>query len=489
MNLIRIMNYQILKAISFWCFLFRDAGADFVAVSNIEPVLGRGYSTGSGVQYGTCIKPQNFTTPAIDYSYFFTEISNAQSVEEGLSGKISETLSLSYLIEQISEDRAGGNDLQHVVALLMFEHDGISFTEENLTLQPDAKALLESFNSAPSASYNEGLIAFFSMCGPGYIRSIKKVAELAILFAYPTKNGMSSADYNNAIITDTESAVSLVAGSPIDDGQPLMLTDMWDYGMWMGIRLRAIGLTPATWNSGFMLKMTQDGLVGTMRHAFESMRQPGAGVAVGIEVVPWTSEGLFNNEVNHFDMGLLDRYYLLANAEFLSTINDVMDKKLKLVSMAGSCLIEASRISGTKQAKLVRNWKNHHVPTDGSYGCRSNIVALDEVDLTYISAQRLLHLLSPTTYETTDPSMWITNYYSNCIKELATCDSSEYKNQKFIKNLWSDIGACDITSCLNVDSVWANSGCTISAANTGLALARRLVESYCPLTLTNLSCN
>mmetsp|Transcript_23154 Transcript_23154/g.52909 ORF Transcript_23154/g.52909 Transcript_23154/m.52909 type:complete len:465 (-) Transcript_23154:255-1649(-) len=464
------MIFLVLKAVPFFLLILQNVEAKFVEVTGFEPVLGRGYSTSTGKQFGSCIRPQSYNTPIIDYSYFWAEIDSATSAEDGLSGKMSTTKSLGYLIEEISADRKGGISLQHIILVLMFEHNGLTFTDENVSLKTDV---------ASWATDNDKLFDFFTVCGPGYIRTIKKVAELAVIFAYPTEFGEWSPDYNNAIITDTESAINMADNVGGYDEGPFRLTDMWQYAWDLRIRMRAIGMNMPE-DSGYMLDMTMNGLPVSMLHAFKAMRDDGAGVVAGIDVVPWTDHLSSLHSFSTFEA-----HTLSLNAEFLSSLNDVLKKKTALAETAMRCKIEVSREYLSSGQTLLGNRQITAHSLAGSYTCETAAAtAISANDLLFMNVNRLNDLFKGviiTTYMARLQS-YITHVYQSCTTAL--------KND-FTDRIWFDIPECNNMECLRVDSdASENAGVvTCIQEETETVNFIKLVESFCPIILTSLSCS
>jgi len=481
------MKHRILGGLTALFIVFHNADGKFMRVTGVEPELGRGYSISSNVQYPSCQTFASKTAPAMNYDFYWIKpATNTEAdVNSALSNsKAATSMSLDWLIEELNFDKVKGCCTQHIILILAFEQRGISYDEAAVTMKPQSLALL-------TTQLKKDLITFFQSCGPGYVRSIQKSAELAVLFAYPTMDNVNTPGFYGSIITDVESAASQMGSTDSPDDISALLVDKFTNEGNLRIRINAIGLAPSGYNTGFMLENTIPGLIITMRHAFESMRQDLSGKVTGVEVVPWTdhptfrknlSSDLLNNQVP--SSLFLYEYFLSTNAEFIASIGEVMKKKLDDLNVLMRCQREASSLAAYNANRIITNSQQVGVGTNGVHNCQTGNVTLTDAgteitaeDKKYMHVGRLNLFLNNgfTGQYTNNLKSWIDGFYSPCMNGLETDLGTK---------MYTSIAACNKIGCLRHDFQY-DSDCSVDAESTNYLL---LLKSYCPVSLTTMTC-
>jgi len=147
---------------------------------DITPVLGRGYSVATGSLQSSCLIVNERTKPSYDFDYFFTEIRSSTDTTDRSTW--SEQIKLSYGYQwvkgTVDRDRKSQSESRtqtykhYIIATMRTERYYSSIDEIHAELSDDARDLLQS------GQY----ISFFQACGPNYIRSINRAAEITAIF-------------------------------------------------------------------------------------------------------------------------------------------------------------------------------------------------------------------------------------------------------------------------------------------------------------------
>jgi len=238
---------------------------------DITPALGRGYSLTSYDVLSTCLQFDEKTEPTYNYDYEMLEFtSNGEQLAAG-SASMKESVSWAFIKGTISKSVSSNKEQEkHFVSTRMAtERYYSSIDEKTATLMPDALALIQRGD----------LIGFFQACGSGYIRSIRRTAELAAVFEYSS----SSATLAKEMAAELTGA-SASSNSTGSDSKKK-------------ITIKGFGLGLNTKGSDTLVAKTLDEYHAAVKYAFRSMQDPSVGMVHGVEVLSWMNNLQFQNAV------------------------------------------------------------------------------------------------------------------------------------------------------------------------------------------------
>eukprot|EP00587_Corethron_hystrix_P004408 CAMPEP_0113325632 /NCGR_PEP_ID=MMETSP0010_2-20120614/17902_1 /TAXON_ID=216773 ORGANISM="Corethron hystrix, Strain 308" /NCGR_SAMPLE_ID=MMETSP0010_2 /ASSEMBLY_ACC=CAM_ASM_000155 /LENGTH=382 /DNA_ID=CAMNT_0000185531 /DNA_START=487 /DNA_END=1633 /DNA_ORIENTATION=- /assembly_acc=CAM_ASM_000155 len=369
-----------------------------------------------------------FSIADFDFDYYWTSLSSTTGTNDDLSStKISSSLAYNWLRQEISGDKAydeaNNAFTQQLIFTLSFEQIGVTNDEAGTTLKDEAKAVLQRGN----------LMSFFSACGPGYIRSVKKSAELAVIFSWPTLDEQNISGFFGSLMTDIESAVQDNAETDIaEDGLSgdygALLVDKYSIENWLTIRMTVIGIAPSGYSTGDMTALTIRGVLSISKHVFEYMSDDAAGTTTGVEVVPWTENPDFRKEMIDLNLNLspIAEYYMMANAEFICGLDEVARKWADTFEKIMKCKRGLAVEFTSNQNVLLSNQLDYYIDPSGAYTCAATSTAFNDGteikdnDLKFIHVQRLKDFLSNTftTNYIASYQLWVTHYYTPCVNKL-----------------------------------------------------------------------
>ena len=149
---------------------------------DITPALGRGYSLTSYDVLSTCLQFDEKTEPTYNYDYQMTETNSDGTHVADVDATLKASISFGFISAQISmkvKSHTESTRKSHFISTRMAtERYYSSIDDTTASLTPDALALVERGD----------LIGFFQACGSGYIRSIRRTAELAGVFEFSSSS-------------------------------------------------------------------------------------------------------------------------------------------------------------------------------------------------------------------------------------------------------------------------------------------------------------
>jgi len=256
---------------------------------DITPVLGRGYSMATGNLHSSCMVVQETTVPSYDYDYYFTEIksSDQKSFNLAMSGKIKTSFGFFWARKTIEasfdlQSKSKRTEKTHsIIATMRTERYYSSVDETNSFLSNDAEDLLN----------NNEYISFMQACGPNYIRSVRRAAEITAIFTYTSTEKQSNTKFSN----DIKGAVSGFMGAGGSSGSFSSDTEINRNSLStkLDIKLRAYGLGLNLEGANSMVVQTMDEYKAVMDFAFKSMQQRDVGMVHGLEIVAWVDNPSF----------------------------------------------------------------------------------------------------------------------------------------------------------------------------------------------------
>jgi hypothetical protein len=139
------------------------------------------------------------------------------------------------------------------------------------------------------------VVSFYQACGSGYIRSIRRTAEVTAIF----KIDSSTEETAKSLAGSIGAGISGVAS--VDVGFKTNSTS-FQKNEKIEIKIKAFGLGLNMEGADTMVARNQDDYMKAMNFAFKSMQNQNVGMIRGIEVVPWMDNLQFQNALNFKDV-------------------------------------------------------------------------------------------------------------------------------------------------------------------------------------------
>mmetsp|Transcript_29491 Transcript_29491/g.67845 ORF Transcript_29491/g.67845 Transcript_29491/m.67845 type:complete len:546 (-) Transcript_29491:160-1797(-) len=271
-----------------------------VQKKNPSPVIGRGYSTTTGQFYSSCIDVTTALDSTADWDIFFTEYTGYWDVQTALEGKIRDTISYGLVRQRIEEKvpavGASHNGHWNSQALHVFVATmAVDRYFENIENDGDAGFKDEIFDLLEWGNYVE----FFVTCGPSYIEAVRKSSEFSSIFYYYSGQRVASPTFAYGM-------KKRLLGSQEDE--ETRKNYAFDAGML--VENVAYGLDMDSADGYFYNYGDFDNYMGAMESAFDQFKNPRAGMAREMVIVPFTT---------HDDFELLSRTGMAVDILALDT--------------------------------------------------------------------------------------------------------------------------------------------------------------------------
>jgi len=439
---------------------------------DITPVLGRGYSVATGSLQSSCLTVNHRTKPSYDFDYFLTEIESDTDVT--WSSKFKNTYSYSWVKDTVDSDRKKYQAktrsemyTHYIIATMRTERYYSSVDENKAELSDDARNLLESGQ----------FISFFQACGPNYIRSINRAAEITAIFSYESSEKSGNSQFESELKKDLKGYYNEKSS-----GKYKRKIDYNQQRNSLTISIKAHGLGLNEDGAVSMIASSMDDFEDVMNFAFKSMQTEGIGMVQGVEIVPWVDNPQFqvaagladtlqvcdddedekkgDNEKEKCSTFPIEmkKMTLSSNAEFIATLNRVMMAAIDNLYNLQNCQSLLYDFSEADANKLLVNHK-----TDDASSITVNELK-QKVDKKALSnAQE--YVQKYTKY-----------FYGPCMQAL----SNDYAGQKggtvMVKN-WFSTEQCQDITCTAMGAIIGEDGkCSMSE---GEDVSRLTIEQYC----------
>jgi len=276
---------QLLLSIS---LLTASASPNVIADSRIRspditPALGRGYSLTTYDVLSTCLMFEAKTEPTYNYDYEMLETDSTgittSEVSAGMSGSVSWGFIKSTVTASMKSNSASERKKHFLSTRMSTERYYSSIDDTTASLTPDAVALLERGD----------MIGFFQACGSGYIRSIRRTAELAAVFEFESSSEQASKDLAASVdISNFKYSGSTSTSSKTSKESSDTKTT---------IKIKGFGLGLNMDGADTLVAKDLEGYDAAVKYAFKSMQNDDVGMIQGIEVVSWMNNLQFQNAV------------------------------------------------------------------------------------------------------------------------------------------------------------------------------------------------
>ena len=139
---------------------------------DMSPVLGRGFSLSSYAIVSTCLTFTEKTQPTYNYEYDYHDIDESGSVSSVSEGSLSSSVGYYWVKASVSGSHKSTKDTKtssrHIVTTMKMERYYSSLDDSTAELTSGAASLLSKGDT----------VGFFQACGSGYIRTIRRTAEV-----------------------------------------------------------------------------------------------------------------------------------------------------------------------------------------------------------------------------------------------------------------------------------------------------------------------
>jgi len=427
---------------------------------DITPALGRGYSLTTYDVLSTCLQFQEKTEPTYNYDYEMLETKNDGLTTSDVTSSMKASASWWFIKSTITGSlakTASTSRKKHFVSTRMAtERYYSSIDDTTASLTPDALALLDRGD----------MIGFFQACGSGYIRSIRRTAELAAVFEFESSSESKS----------KELAAGLkISGFRTDaTGSSSHKTSQESSDTKTTIKIKGFGLGLNMDGADTLVAKDLEDYDAAVKYAFRSMQNDDVGMIQGIEVVSWMSNLQFQNTVKFqaqerikwdfpvTDEGAVQVCYkpdgttetqcpkvrsvekdpmgntemvesieiksiTMINAEFVTGLEAFYRKEMYTVTKFISCTGDLKR--------MVAEYQGNRYLADHSRMHMSEQLAKDDS----ITVEDLLTLLDEAALEKRMESLqiFVKHFYGKCASQI-----SKYSNDNSMTKYWWDIPEC-----------------------------------------------
>ena len=286
--------------------------------------IGRGFSMASFSVVSTCLKSTEKTQPTYNYEYDTYDVEENGHVSSSSGGSLSASLGYSFvkatISDSFSDSKVSKKKSRHVITVMKMERYYSSMDDSTATFSSGAQDLLDQGDT----------IGFFQACGSGYIRTIRRTAEITAVFSLTSESDKELSESALALSMSLKGwGAGMGAGGSLDLGHKSN-SKKSSVKTETTILIRAYGLGLNSNGSDTLVAKNIEDYHNVIAFAFRSMHNDEVGVVQGIEVVNWVNCLQFQQAVK-FREGLeqLSVISLKSEASHTETfIKEVLDKNL-----------------------------------------------------------------------------------------------------------------------------------------------------------------
>ena len=260
---------------------------------DITPALGRGYSLTTYDVLSTCLEFTGKTQASYNYDYDMVEYTTEGAAKTTMSGSMKASVSYGFMKGEVSGDVSKESESSrktHYVATRMAtERYYSSIDDTTAKLTPDALGLVQRGD----------LVGFFQACGSGYIRSIRRTAEIAAVFAFSSSSTTTSASMAAKLTASTGGGGQWWNPSPsgsVESKSEYSSTSSSSDEL-TRIKIKGFGLGLNADGADSLVATNIEDYHKAMKFAFKSMQNDEVGMIHGVEIVSWMNNLQFQNAV------------------------------------------------------------------------------------------------------------------------------------------------------------------------------------------------
>ena len=284
---------------------------------DITPALGRGYSLTTYGVLSTCLQFEERTEPTYNYDYEVIEVNSAG--EDTSESSKTTTASVGYfwaktkISTSVKESSKSTRSSEYILTRMATERYYSSLDDSTASLTRDALALVERGDlvrhrptaprpTAPSPQHSlashrpppsRSQVGFFQSCGSGYIRSIRRTAELAAVFEFSS----SSETRTREVAVGARASFSWGAWKVGGGARSTSKSTSDSSDVETKISIKAFGIGLNLEGADTLIARNLEEYDAAIKFAFRSMQTDGVGQIHGVEVVSWMNNMQFQNAV------------------------------------------------------------------------------------------------------------------------------------------------------------------------------------------------
>jgi hypothetical protein len=371
-----------------------------------------------------------------------------------------DTFGYDYVKEQIEESfntiKNPEEHRHHAVATMRIERFYSNLKEESSRLVDKATSFLDKQN----------YVGFFKICGPNYVRGIRRAQEVTTVFSYVSSSLELAQEF--ATMLDTSNMFGATTGhnrftkAKFD---PIISS--------LEIKILAFGLDLDEQRTNpLVLAPTLDDYNRVVKSAFRVMTQnvggnrENIGQVYGIEVTPWVDNMNFqiasrlddeSIEIRNLDKATL-KNNMAANAEFVARLDTAVQSRFNQITTLERCVSAAKIIPSSK-------YGNHILKPHGGYKfdkAMEDQITLDDLK-TYLDPLGDYSFVSHMGKEFDE---WLDMYYQPCLGVISNKNGHVSSDAKvassFMAYPWHTYTECAKLSCLSDSMRWDREGATCS---------------------------
>uniref|UniRef100_A0A7S1BMX1 Uncharacterized protein n=1 Tax=Corethron hystrix TaxID=216773 RepID=A0A7S1BMX1_9STRA len=309
------------------------------------PTLGRGYSFATGMFYSKCISVGELTETTMDYKYNLHEFNFAISFEyESKLQKDTERSSgAQQAITSLSQQtNTGGNfNKSFIWAIMELDKYYTSIDESSVSFDPNVQAMMD----------RNDLIGVLASCGPMFTRAMRRNSELFAQFEFKSTSASVRKSFSYKMVDN-------IGGGGEKESLTRGRMSAYAQHSKLKITIKGFGLDLGAKNVRSLIVVDLENFGVVMDAAFQTLSNPTVGQISSVEVIPWMSLPSFQGSLVAFDHTstkivevsgppvtrvetvippMLKQAYFLANAQFLTKINNLNSIREKMVFQLSSC--------------------------------------------------------------------------------------------------------------------------------------------------------
>mmetsp|Transcript_17091 Transcript_17091/g.38455 ORF Transcript_17091/g.38455 Transcript_17091/m.38455 type:complete len:564 (-) Transcript_17091:89-1780(-) len=498
------------------------------------PVLGRGYSSGTGIYYSKCLRtviPEDddgdadeiladaTRSASFDYDYSLVKIqigtseSSTGADTKSLVKAFSDTASLGAALQAVEDSKdknknssEGEMKLQLMFALMSIDKYSVSLREDFVDLDVNVIALLK----------RNDFTGAIQVCGPQFIRSIRRTAEVLGIFTYLSVDGPEDEVdlFQETLEEDLEGV------SKEDDKEEEGAKSFATFSSLI-IKITGYGLDLSV-GKGSLIAESLGDYSDVMESAFSMMLNPHTGLIKSIELVPWSSN-IHWQAASGLDTTLvyssgssekrlpssIKQLNYMANSEHIVEMDAIAKYKFNMLSSLSQCVQQLWKMSepmlcnsyvshrqtpfNSEHYNGMRSWLYDQRGMDLRIQNEQHFWRMDDEEQYVIQAYRLKYLLDgyaestdqqTTLIEklTTVYSYWINEYLGRCMKAL-TADIKGVRSGTIFFTHWASLPECYKPSCLFESAYWSADDNRCTLRRTIDTHWEKLVDGFCGLDL------
>ena len=360
-----------------------------------------------------------------NYDYDVMEVNSEGKSHSTSQGSFTASMSWGFIKATVSGSAKSTKDTatkkHHIVTKMSMERYYSSLDDTTATLTKDASSLIDKGDT----------VGFFQACGSGYIRSIRRTAEVTAVFTLESSTTTEASEF----------AASLkikVFGRGGGGGSFSGQSNSFSSESKLSIHIKAFGLGLNMDGADTLVARSLEDYDNAIKFAFKSMQNDDVGMIRGIEVVPWMDNLQFQNAVHFIDLSYVAdgadgadgttpagdgtavavpaedtrsalevKAITTINGEFLQMIDSIYRNNIYLLASMRRCIGELELL---QQAKMGNKWLIDHTGFDMTAHIEGSGVTVDDV-LAVVNGKTL-------TAKFQETETFITAFYGPCAEAM-----------------------------------------------------------------------